>query len=263
VAAMRSPMDRGGAAYLDPLPATQSGAEQPVLVPLRALPATPGCEEAGQGIADTYRLINSETFGAGRTLKVVWPTKTWSASDPAPSASHVQILSIKRRWPARVEMAPAKAVLLSFGRRDRAHGHPFAQGCGVATTRTTRKEGLGGTEEGPKARSGVPDGSHKAVSGGTSALADVDYRVQLEADPEGLPFAQCLPVWPTVRAHEPGCAKRPPTSDAVAGLTKYNATIINSFSIIIGHKGGYVGPNTLGRKASCFLAHPDAFAIPY
>ena len=127
MAAMRSPMDRGGAAYLDPLPATQSGAEQPVLVPLRAFPATPGCEEAGQGIADTYRLINSETFGAGRTLKVVWPTKTWSASDPAPSASHVQILSIKRRWPARVEMSRAKAVLLLFGRRGRAHGHRVAQ----------------------------------------------------------------------------------------------------------------------------------------
>ena len=128
MAAMRSPMDRGGAAYLDPLPATQSGAEQPVLVPLRALPATPGCEEAGQGIADTYRLINSETFGAGRTLKVVWPTKTWSASDPAPPASHVQVpFDELRRWPARVEIAPAKAVLLLFGRRGRAHGHRVAQ----------------------------------------------------------------------------------------------------------------------------------------
>jgi hypothetical protein len=37
-------------------------------------------------------------------------------------------------------------------------------GCGVATTRTNLKEGLGGTEEWPKTRSGVPDGSHSAVS---------------------------------------------------------------------------------------------------
>ncbi len=34
-------------------------------------------------------------------------------------------------------------------------GIGLRKGCGVASTRTNRKEGLGGTEEGPKTRSGV------------------------------------------------------------------------------------------------------------